>query len=456
MYEQPKIKTIEALESLHVNHLPLVLRYTFSSLLVAMSIIIGFLLDEASIYTPVIIFIPGIFIAAFILNRGSGFLATILSSLAAWYFFFPHFWSFSLQNMTQLIGLAVFFIIGLTLAMVIEALHMAIHELVRKKNLLESIVEGSPDPIFVRNKDGRYVLVNSGMARNMSLEKADIEGKTCEMVFPADQAAGFNRRSRQVMQSGQPFTFEEVIGQEYGETATYMTTYAPWYDFKGHVTGIIGVSRNIENLKRAREELKLSDEQKTLLLRDINHRIKNQLQSIVGNLQLRMLHSEDPVVREALESAINQLFILTRIFDRLHLHGKETIVRSQEFIEGLAFDLRQSTVNSPQSLHIDIDDCTLDLNLAISIGLIINELVTNAVKHAFPEGRKGKILVCFYCEEDGGYFLQVSDDGIGIQDSAREGSGRDLVESFAIQHKGRVEWNGDPGTTVKMWFPKPA
>jgi two-component sensor histidine kinase len=196
------------------------------------------------------------------------------------------------------------------------------------------------------------------------------------------------------------------------------------------------------------------DEQKTILLSDLNHRVKNHLQSIIGMISLSSRQAETfEDAQAALQATSGRLQVLGRVYDRLELHHSSAIVNSRSFLMALCSDLKATMIElRPISLQVDADSVDLDSSRAVSVGLIINELVTNALKHAFPNGREGDITVALKAEEEQ-LRLAVSDNGVGIG-GPREGStGQRLVRALARQLGGQAMWRSAEGTLAEIRFP---
>jgi len=201
--------------------------------------------------------------------------------------------------------------------------------------------------------------------------------------------------------------------------------------------------------------LEASDAQKELLLHDINHRIKNQLQVVAGYMSLGQRDAGDTQAAEVLGTAANRLRVLARVYDRLQLGRETTSVGARGFIEEMVNDLQPGLIGlRPIVLRAEAEDAELSSGRAVTIGLMINELVTNAVRFAFADDEAGNILVLFRrCEA--GFCLDVIDDGKGFRTEARSGSvGQRMLRALVSQLEGRIEWAGPPGTRVSVSFPE--
>ncbi|HZF93697.1 MAG TPA: DUF4118 domain-containing protein [Allosphingosinicella sp.] len=201
--------------------------------------------------------------------------------------------------------------------------------------------------------------------------------------------------------------------------------------------------------------MEASDAQKELLLHDINHRFKNQLQVVAGYMTLGQRDVADERAAEVLGTAANRLRVLARVYDRLQLKRETTSVGARGFIEEMVNDLQPGLVGlRPIVLRAEAEDAELSSGRAVTIGLMINELVTNAVRFAFAEDEPGNILV-FFRRAENGFSLEVIDDGRGFRSEARSGSvGQRMLRALVAQLDGTIQWAGPPGTRVTVSFPE--
>ncbi|HEX8216387.1 MAG TPA: histidine kinase dimerization/phosphoacceptor domain -containing protein [Allosphingosinicella sp.] len=212
-----------------------------------------------------------------------------------------------------------------------------------------------------------------------------------------------------------------------------------------------------EELTRRLSELDAADAQKELLLHDINHRIKNQLQVVAGYMTIGQRDVCDEHAAEILGTAANRLRVLARVYDRLQLRRDTTSVGARGFIEEMVNDLQPSLVGlRPIVLRAEAEETEMSSGRAVTIGLMINELVTNAVRFAFDEGEPGNIFV-YFRRNEAGFCLEVIDDGRGFRSEARSGSvGQRMLRALVAQLQGTIDWAGPPGTRVTVSFPEEA
>ena len=211
--------------------------------------------------------------------------------------------------------------------------------------------------------------------------------------------------------------------------------------------------RTAQRLEATKSELEKAVELNRLLLMDVNHRVKNHLTSATALLRLTLREPSAPDPKVVIEDAARRIDVLAKVYDRLHLGERATVVSAREFITGLCEDLRDGVIGGrPVSLKITADDADLGSNQAVPVGLVVNELVENAMKYAFPANRPGSIDVSFECQE-GQCVLTVADDGVGYDpQKARKGGGVRLIGAFAQQLGAEVDREGPPGTIVRLRF----
>jgi len=209
----------------------------------------------------------------------------------------------------------------------------------------------------------------------------------------------------------------------------------------------------VEGLYCAVWRASASEREKDLRLREASHRIKNNLQTIVSLLRLQRRTLESEEARAALEVALARINVMARLHARLADDDLSDAVDIDRFMVTLCDDLHRAMVGERSiAFAIEADPIPLDCSRAVSMGLIVNELVTNALKYAFPEGREGTIKVAF--RRSGEEFqLEVADDGVGIPNESVPGLGHTLMQLLSRQLGGRLERAECAGTRHLLRFP---
>lgn len=220
----------------------------------------------------------------------------------------------------------------------------------------------------------------------------------------------------------------------------------------------------IETLHHSMEAHRDSERHRTLLLAEFRHRTRNDLQSLVGLLLLRARSAPSAAVRCGLREAANHAMGLSRVHARLERAGigdaSEPVVDTREFIEGLTADLERWQNGDglrPVALVVSAEKHQIGTERAVQLGLVVNELVTNALKYAFPEDRTGTIALRF-ARDGNDFVLAVTDDGIGMSGNAAppaSGLGTRLLRALAAQLRGTIQRVPGPhgGVHAELRFP---
>lgn len=218
---------------------------------------------------------------------------------------------------------------------------------------------------------------------------------------------------------------------------------------------LIGVlflgARNARARERLNSQLKASLKEKELLMKEIHHRVKNNLQIISSLLNIQSRKSEDKSTSTALQESKNRVQSMALIHQSLYQKDNITSVQMKEYIEQLLDTLMNSFgVEDTIELKTNIQDLELDVDTTIPLGLIINELVTNAVKYAF--GIEGGKLTVSLNEFEDILRLEVADNGKGVNaDSLNDESfGMSMVETLSQKLKGKLSINSDSGTRIRL------
>lgn len=211
-------------------------------------------------------------------------------------------------------------------------------------------------------------------------------------------------------------------------------------------------------ISHQKEGLQHLHDQKDLLLREIHHRVKNNLQMVSSLLSLQGDYIEDPAALDAIEMGRQRVRSMSIIHQKLYLTDTiTTAVNAKDYLEQLVRELT-GTLNVrglPLELELDLEEIELDIDRLIPLGLIANEVITNSLKHAFAGQRRGKLEVSFR-RNGGRYVLRIADDGCGLspeQIGGADSFGSLLIHTFAEQLDGELSVRGEAGTEVVLEFP---
>lgn len=210
------------------------------------------------------------------------------------------------------------------------------------------------------------------------------------------------------------------------------------------------ISAVTEALRETCQKLARSEEQKTLLLEELAHRTKNDLMMISSVLTLQARAQKEPEARKALESAVARVSVIAQAQERLKGDYEGRTVELADYLEvlcsGLADVLRDVR---PIAVRVHSERLEVSSSTAVSIGLIVNELVTNAFKYAFPDGRGGTVTVTLR-KEPNQIVIVVSDDGVGCPAAPPKGVGSRLLQLLAAQSAGTIVRDADAAAGCRV------
>jgi PAS domain S-box-containing protein len=301
-----------------------------------------------------------------------------------------------------------------------------------------------------RPSDFTYLSVNEAFETQTGLK--NVVGKRVTEVIPGIRKASpelFEIYGR-VARGGKPERFEDYIDPL--KMWFTVSVYSPQPDF------FVAVFDVITERKRAEEALRASLKEKETLLREIHHRVKNNMQIISSLFNLQAVHIKDPDALRALREGQNRIRSMALIHEKLYKSHDLSKVEFASYIRSLSTYLFQFFKVNPARVRLesDLQDIHLDINSAIPCGLLVNELVSNALKHAFPEERRGVISIGLRREDDGTIRLRVADDGVGLPedfDIRRSASfGLQIVDLLIGQLDGRIEVDKKLGTSFTISF----
>jgi PAS domain S-box-containing protein len=210
--------------------------------------------------------------------------------------------------------------------------------------------------------------------------------------------------------------------------------------------------------KRAEAQIMASLQEKEVLLKEVHHRVKNNMQVISSLLNLQSRQIKDPDVLEMFKESQRRIRSMALIHERLYQSSDLSRIEFSQYLRNLATHLFHSYQADSSRIHLKIDaeEVFLNINTAIPCGLIVNELISNALKHGFPEGRSGQLDIDLRRVAGDGYVLRVKDDGVGFPEGLdfrkTETLGMQIISTLVEQIDGRVELSRKKGTAFRLEF----
>jgi PAS domain S-box-containing protein len=320
------------------------------------------------------------------------------------------------------------------------------------------LVEGAPNGIFVQ-AEGVFAYLNAAALHLFGAQTPDqLLGRPLhDRVRPQDrpklqeQIRLVNERKRSIPR------VEEIYLQLDGTPVETETSAVPirYRELDGALVFI----QEITERKRAEAELQASYQEKVVLLREIQSRVRNNMQIVTSLLNHQSATFSDPVLRDAFRTSRNRIKSIALVHEQLYRSEDLSQIDFADYIQSLVVHLFQFYQIDPGRIRytFDLSPSVFNVNISIPLGLIVNELIVNALQHAFPGDHKGEIFIRLAKNDGDSHTLLVRDDGVGIAgpvDLAKaESLGFQLIGMLAEQIRGEVKIETAAGVSFTITFP---
>jgi PAS domain S-box-containing protein len=319
-----------------------------------------------------------------------------------------------------------------------------------------SIFENNSAAIAIIEPDTTISMVNDAYCRMSGFEKHEAVGMSWAKQIPPedlDRLEEYNRR-RLINPLDAPAQYEFSYYTKKGEIkkALMSVVYLP------SVKKIITSFTDITELKRAEEALAKSLEEKGGLLRELQHRVKNSLQIITGLVELETNLAKDQTTTEALGHIRDRISSLANLYNLLYRSEEVREVRLDQYLDQICRSIMETYTSERGriELRMQLSETRIDVRRTIPIGLIVNEILTNALKYAFPDDRRGRVRVGLNRSGDE-LVLEVSDDGAGLpmdfDPEKSKGLGSKLILMLVKQLEGSLVLERGAGTVYRITIP---
>jgi PAS domain S-box-containing protein len=320
------------------------------------------------------------------------------------------------------------------------------------------LLEHMSHVVFAVDLDGCIVFWNSAAERILGYTREEAMGQhPTAFLIVGDEAALLESIRSHVRKGGS--WSGEILAQRKDGTRFYSEVTAdPILDQAGSVLGIVCVGSDVTKRKEAESLLRQALGEKELLVKEVYHRIKNNLQVVSSLLGLQSRTVTDPKMVELLRESQNRIKSVALVHDKLYQSQELAKIKLSEYVKSLATYLLDSYGASKSvKLKINVEkNIQLDSEKAMVCGLIISELVSNALKHAFPDRPGGEIRIDLSPAGDRDIALSVRDNGIGLPAGINipksTSLGLKLVNALAGQLNGKLQVEAKQGTAITITF----
>jgi PAS domain S-box-containing protein len=335
----------------------------------------------------------------------------------------------------------------------------AADELQSSEIRFHSFMNNSPALAFIKDADGRMLYMNNTCERMWGALRGDCLGKVDGELWPLRTAEKLHTHDADVLRDGTPSRLVEELLLHDGRSLQLLSFRFVVDDAAGRRM-LGGISVDIGEQVRTEKALSTALRAKETLLREVHHRVKNNLQVISSLVSMQAASLQDPAAASAFDDIQKRVHAMALVHERLQSDDDFDRIEFGEYAKTLAHDLFFSYGVDLERIHLRLElrPVSLELNQAIPCGLILNELLTNALKYAFPNGSPGEIMVSVGVGRDDLVHLTVGDNGIGLRpglDLAQAKSlGLQIVDTLARQLDGATRREPGQGTTFTLTFPR--
>lgn len=356
-------------------------------------------------------------------------------------------WSHPMRRDDRVVGAVVTFVD-------ISVRKAAERALVQERNFSSAVLGNAGALIVVLDREGRIRRFNRAAERLSGRSFTEVEG--CfpwDTVLPPEEAEAIRRNA-----------FDPALTEPAPEVSHYTNewidtdgkrhwiewTNSVLHDAQGRMAHMVSIGVDISERRAAAEKIRVALHEKELLLQEIYHRVKNNLQMVVSLLTLQARNTDHPQAREALGDSARRIRSMALVHEQLYQSGDLSEINFGSYIGQLIHQIESTYEDAARHVRIrtEVASVRLGIETAVPLGLIVNELVTNAHKHAFPAGRSGSIGLRLATLPGGELELSVSDDGVGlpagIDPEQSRSLGLRLVSMLAAQLHGELTLSRPP------------
>lgn len=328
-------------------------------------------------------------------------------------------------------------------------------------DIFQLAFDASPDALLVVDMQGLILRVSSQVREQLGYEPGELLGRGIELLVPERfqaehraqrEAYGVDPKPRP-MGMGRGLFARRKDGRELPVDIMLSPLHS-----QGE-TSVLCAMRELGE-RTEREHLQQALREKDLLLKEVHHRVKNNLAVISSMFYLQSTYTPDLHTIQILRECQERVRCIAQVHERLYRSETSTSIDFGDYARGLCQDLFQSYASGRRGvrLRLMLSPVHLGLNAAVPCGLVLNELVTNALLHAFPDGHEGEVSVSVEAGPNAHCILRVRDTGVGLSPAARPHEARSLglrlIRALVGQLEGEFELAScAPGTEARVSFP---
>ena len=331
----------------------------------------------------------------------------------------------------------------------------------REKNLelekLSLVASRTDNSVIIADSSGEIEWVNDGFIRLIGMQKETVIGKKLSEI---NVYSNVDAELKDAIENKHSKIFQSNVTTHNLKNIWLSSTLTPIYGEDGIVKKIVVVDTDFTTTKNMQSVIEASLKEKDVLLKEIHHRVKNNLQIIISLLNLQSGYIKDEDTLKAVQDGQNRVRSMALVHEKFYQAEELTEIDFGEYASKLCQYLYQSYGDKTERINVKVtgDHVGLDMDTAMPCGLLVNEVVSNSYKYAFPGSTTGEIEINLR-KEAGKVTLKLSDSGIGLPENVdfekSETLGMQLIQALTSQLDGELKVSREKGTTFEVSFTYP-
>jgi len=280
---------------------------------------------------------------------------------------------------------------------------------------LALIVNNIPGLVSRVDRDLHYLYASEGYQRVFGIDPQRVVGSSLKDILGAESFRRIEPFTKSVLK-GEQVTFENPVVMPNGEVSYGLVSFIPDKDSMGDIRGFFVIGLDISKRKQAEDQVRRDLKEKEILLRELYHRTKNNMQVISSMLRLRSRSLPDEKMQFTFREIENKIQTMALVHKKLYDSKDLSSLNLKPYFNDLIMLIQGSYLMNSERIKLKYTatDVPVLIDTAIPLGLVLNELMTNAVKHAFPDDKKGEINISLKRKSKEGIIIEVRDNGVGL------------------------------------------
>jgi PAS domain S-box-containing protein len=316
-----------------------------------------------------------------------------------------------------------------------------------------------PYGVWIADASGQFIFCSESFLSLLGMTLEECRGHAWMKRLAEADADRARHDWEEVIRAGAFWDYEYRISERGGREHFILSRGSPIRDSSGAIVSYVGIHLDITDRRLYENRLEASLKEKEVIIKEVHHRVKNNMQVISGFLQLQSTFTKDPAAADMLDECQRRVRSMALVHEKLYQSRELGFINVAEYIKSLVSELQESyVVQADIGFGVDVESVNINLDIAIPCGLIINELLTNSLKYAFRGRPSGMITISLRLSADHLFHLRVCDDGIGLPENFDIAStttlGTQLVQVLVRQLGGTIAITSKEGTCFDITFPE--